>query len=466
MNPKTEALFDPAALKTVPVRPLRIKILSGADQGSTFTVRQRKIVMGSDPDVAIPLTDGTVSRRHVALEHTAKGLLVRDLGSTNGTYFDTLRIQMAYMQIPGTIRLGNTEVTVEGTDEPEVELDVYTGGKLAGMVGQSPAMQEILGLMARVGPTDATVLITGESGTGKELVARGVHELSKRKDKPFIVFDCSAVAPELIESELFGHVKGAFTGASGTRTGAFKEAHQGTLFLDEIGELSSDLQPKLLRVLENKEVKAVGSEKREKVDVRIVAATNRSLRSMVEERTFREDLFFRLAHIELNLPPLRDRADDIPLLINTFLAQTEGGSDLEISYDTMQRLMQHPWPGNVRELKNYVDRAAILAIDGRIETRFLGPGRQSNQAQGSDGLTGQQGGSAKVVSQGGPDLTVRYDIPFKDAKSRLIESFEKAYWTQMLERHRWNVSAAAREAGIHRKSLEYVVRKLGLKDPP
>lgn len=454
MGAKTRTIYDPGALKSLSIRPLHVAIIAGPGAGQSYELKKRTIIAGSDPDLPIALNDETVSRRHARFEQTENGLLVQDLGSTNGIMLHDVRIEKGLVPLPTELSLGNSVLRIE-TENIPFEVNVYEHDHLAGLVGKSSVMEELFGMIARVAPADATTLISGESGTGKELVARAIHDLSKRASQPFVIFDCSAVPSELIESELFGHVKGSFTGASESRKGAFKEAHGGTLFLDEIGELSTELQPKLLRVLESKEVKSVGAEKREKVDVRIVAATHRPLRHMVDEGSFRQDLYFRLAHIELIIPPLRERSEDIPLLIEHFLDQQEGDRKLEVSFETMHKLMAHHWSGNVRELKNYVERAALLSGDGRIETRFLMP-------QGSAPNAHQN-----VAVAGGPagqELSVDFSLPFKDAKNQLIESFERSYWLRMLRAHRWNVSAAAREAGIHRKSLEYVVRKLDLKE--
>jgi DNA-binding NtrC family response regulator len=297
------------------------------------------------------------------------------------------------------------------------------------------------------------VLIEGKSGTGKELAAEAIHQYSKRSAGPFVVFDCSAVPRELIESELFGHVKGSFTGATNTRKGAFEQAHKGTLFLDELGELELDLQPKLLRVLEQQQIKPVGATTPIDIDVRIVAATNRNLIHEVREGNFREDLFYRFDVIKVRLPPLKSRVEDLPILIEHFLeriSKQTGRSDLNISYSTMEKLKQHTWPGNVRELKNFVERAALLAEGDRLETRYLNY-QPSEKVQQSE--SGTPGFAERAAAE---------EVPFKEAKNRLVEEFEMAYWGQLLERTDGNISKAARIAGVHRKSLEYILKKLDL----
>jgi len=299
------------------------------------------------------------------------------------------------------------------------------------------------------------VLIEGESGTGKELIAEAVHQQSSRKDGPFVVFDCSAVSRDLIESELFGHVKGAFTGAVGNRKGAFERANGGTLFLDELGELALDLQPKLLRALEKREVNPVGGSGAVPVDVRIVAATNRNLIREVEQGAFREDLYYRFAVIRVFVPPLRNRVEDIPLLAEHFLlgtAERLGREDLQIPFQTMEKLKRYNWPGNVRELKNYIERAALLAQGDKLETRFLNVGAPS--AKPREEMTLQALSEAEAALEA--------ELPFKDAKQRLVEDFEKIYWSKLIERTDGNVSKAARIAGVHRKSVEYILRKLEL----
>jgi DNA-binding NtrC family response regulator len=264
------------------------------------------------------------------------------------------------------------------------------------------------------------------------------------------------VQRELIESELFGHVRGAFTGAVATRRGAMAEAHGGTLFLDEVGELDLDLQPKLLRALEKREIKPVGANERVPVDVRIVAATNRDLAQMVRDGMFREDLYYRLAVIRVQLPPLRRRRSDIPLLVNHFLAESQARSGrvapLTVSFDTMQQLQAYAWPGNVRELRNHIERAAVLSDSKELEVKL------------DDGLRPRSAGGGDDAADGRA-LAVDWTLPFKDAKARLVESFERQYWQRALDQHAWNVSAAARTAGLHRKSLEYLVRKLDLQRP-
>jgi len=278
-------------------------------------------------------------------------------------------------------------------------------------------------------------------------VARAIHDHSPRGKGPFIVFDCSAVPKDLIASELFGHKKGAFTGATADRPGAFVAAKGGTLFLDELGELALELQPKLLRAIESRQVKPVGATREVATDVRLVAATNRKLAREVEAKSFREDLYYRLAVIMVRLPPLREQAEEIPLLVRHFLRELGQHPDrLKVSYDTMARLQSHRWPGNVRELRNFVERAVLLTGGESLSEEFL--------------EVPSPGGRAQTPTEG---LAIDLSLPFKDAKARLVESFETSYWERLLEATGGNISEAARRAGIHRKSAEYLVKKLDLK---
>jgi DNA-binding NtrC family response regulator len=438
--------------------------------GEWQSVDRRLVYVGSAPDNDVVIDDATASRVHCKIEVDRHGHRIRDLESKNGTFVNGIRICDAYLPPECTLKIGESEFAFQLGQE-SVEVHLASGNQFGELLGESLVMREIFALLARLAPTDVTVLVEGASGTGKELVAEALHNNSGRSKGPFVVFDCSAVPRELVESELFGHIKGAFTGATANRIGAFEEANGGTLFLDEIGELSLDLQPKLLRVLEKLEVKPVGSNNRVKVDCRIVAATNRDLVQEVADGNFREDLFYRLAVIKMKLPSLKNRVEDIPLLVNHFIQRSAGqipsDSEFQISYETMAKLQKHPWPGNVRELKNFVERAALLAGDGDIDTRFIGGnaagvlGGMAATAKSAANLGHGQSVQGANTSTGA--ISVDYKLPFKDAKNRLIDEFERVYWTRLLSKSDGNVSEAARLGGIHRKSLEYLLKKIGLK---
>jgi DNA-binding NtrC family response regulator len=293
---------------------------------------------------------------------------------------------------------------------------------------------------------DATVLIHGESGTGKELVAEGLHDEGPRAGGPFIVFDCSAVAANLVESELFGHVKGAFTGAVTDRAGAFEAAHGGTLFLDEIGELPLELQPKLLRALERREVRRVGTNKARPFDARIVAATHRSLAEEVNRKAFREDLYFRLAVVTVEIPPLRERTEDIPVLIDQLARDLSHGRPVSFTEKQIETFMTNSWPGNVRELRNAVSRALSLA-----------PASGSGSGSGS-------GSSPASAPASGSALPIDLSVPLTTGRDRLIDAYEKAYLEEALRSTGGNVTRAAEIAGVNRKFIQRALNRLGLRE--
>ncbi len=421
------------------------------ESASAVTFGQRVVTIGTHPDNDLPVSGPGVSRFHCRVEVGADGYRVIDRGSKNGTFLNEVRVRDAWLEPGAVLHVGGVEVAFDVTDD-EIEVRLSGRTSFGGLVGRSEAMREVFAVLERLAPTDLTVLVDGPSGTGKELAAEAIHEHSARRDGPFVVFDCSAVAHDLIESELFGHVRGAFTGAHAARQGAFEQAHGGTLFLDEIGELDLDLQPKLLRALEKRSVRRVGGNETVPVDVRIVAATNRDLREEVERGGFREDLYYRLAVARVALPALSSRPEDIPLLVEHFVKDVRerlGVPGLSLAWSTLERLQAHPWPGNVRELRNFVERAAALAgADGDVPTRLLDLPAPPNRAGAPDG--GDWLAAAGVA----------LDAPFKDAKNQLVETFERAYWEAAMERADGNVSQAARDAGVHRKSVEYILRKL------
>lgn len=456
MQPATRTLTAATYAERYTLPKYRLRVLSGPNSGLEKVFDRRLVYIGSAPDNDFVLDDASVSRNHLKIDGERSGYRVRDLESKNGTWFAGARLGEAILGTTALLRLGQTELQFEQLPELH-EVALAREPQFGDLLGQSAEMREIFALLARAAPSDSTILVEGESGTGKELVAEAIHSHSRRSGGSFVVFDCSAVQRDLMESELFGHIKGAFTGAVATRKGALAEAHGGTLFLDEIGELALELQPKLLRALEKREIKPVGSNERTPVDVRVVAATNRDLAQMVRDGTFREDLYYRLAVIQIVLPPLRRRKGDIPLLVNHFMAEAQARSArpgaMTISFDTMQTLQAYPWPGNVRELRNHIERAAVLSDGKELQIQLQVSLRNPLPA---------------LQLQTTPAQTLMFDVdlPFKDAKARLIDEFERQYWHRALQTHQWNISAAARATGLHRKSLEYLIKKLELQRPP
>ncbi|MCA9607363.1 MAG: sigma 54-interacting transcriptional regulator [Myxococcales bacterium] len=423
--------------------------------GAPASYDRRLIYLGSAPDCDLVVDDPTVSRTHARLEFDGVGYLLRDLASKNGTWVDNVRVREAYLPQAARIRLGHAEVAFSVAGE-QVEVQLARGDRLGRLIGQSAQMREIMALIPRVAKSDVSVLIEGESGTGKELVAEAVQQHSRRADKPLVIFDCSAVAPELIESELFGHVKGAFTGAVGNREGVFAAAHGGTLFLDEIGELPLELQPKLLRVLERKEVKRLGSTKLLEIDVRVVAATHRDLPQMVKDGKFREDLYYRLAEVVVELPPLRDRLADVPVIAARILAEfASDGPVPELSDDAIDTLSRRPWSGNVRELRNVLKRAVVLASGPLLTSRDL--------ALDAGSPLRDAGVAARPAALPGAPMEIGEDLPIKEARDRWVAPMEREYLVRIIKGCGADLDKAAEEAGIHRKSLERLLRQHGLK---
>jgi two-component system response regulator HydG len=331
------------------------------------------------------------------------------------------------------------------------EVDKARG--LGEIVGESPVMRQLLALVERVAVSDATVLILGESGTGKELLSRTLHRVGPRADGPFVAFDCSALAPSLLEAELFGHEKGAFTGAGKARRGLFREAHGGTIFLDEIGDVAASIQNKLLRVLQEREIKPVGGDRFVQVDVRVVAATNKDLKQLVARGEFREDLYWRLAVVPIQVPPLRERKEDIPLLAAHILARRRGAAKhvggrypTQISPGAMQRLLAYHWPGNIRELENVLSRAAILCDGDRIRSDDLD-------------LVGLPGGAAAA---GGAVAALPEGKTLKDAVDDAVRAVEKAAIEAALAREGGSPAKAARVLGISRASIYNKIKEYGI----
>jgi two-component system, NtrC family, nitrogen regulation response regulator GlnG len=430
---------------TVPVErkgPIRLKllVLTGPDTGRSHSLSAGHYRIGKDSECDIVLKDKAVSRLHLSLEVKEDGVLARDLGSRNGSFCEGMRFTELQVRPGATLKLGTTELKLVPEDSRERVIPPSSRTHFGGLVGGSRRMREVFTLLERLAAGDADVLIQGETGTGKELCAEAIHRESPRGKNTFVIVDLAGTAPTLIESELFGHVKGAFTGAHSDRAGAFERANGGTVFLDEVGELPLEVQPRLLRALERRQVKRVGANDYRTVDVRVVAATHVDLEAAVKAGKFREDLFHRLAVLRVRLPPLRERPEDIPLLVDTVLGRM-GRPPSALSEQTRALLAQYPWPGNVRELRNVVERVVNLGEEALPEIAAPAPVDAPRPA----------GGIA-------PEL----ELPFKEAKERLIEGFERDYLKGLLERCEGNVSRASREAGIDRVYLRKLLKKHGL----
>ncbi|MFP2911552.1 sigma 54-interacting transcriptional regulator [Pyxidicoccus sp. 3LFB2] len=437
---RTDAL---PALRAPRVR-MRLTVLTGPDAGRAYPLLPGRYRIGSEAASDIILPDRAVSRQHLILEVSDEGVRAVDPGSRNGSYCEGMRFSELEVRPGAVLTLGTTELKLVPESEKARSMPLSTRGSFGGLVGNSHRMREVFTLLERLAAGESDVLIQGETGTGKELCAEAIHAHSPRSRGPFVIADLAGIPPALLESELFGHVKGAFTGANTDRAGAFERAHGGTLFLDEVGELPLEVQPRLLRALERRQVKRVGANDYRTVNVRVVAATHQDLEGSVKSGQFRGDLFHRLAVLRAVLPPLREHPEDIPLLIDTVLERM-GRPPSALSDQTRALLAQYPWPGNVRELRNVVDRVVNLGEEALPDIPDV-PVR------------------ATVHAEDDPESTVpmSLDLPFKEAKEQLIDGFERDYLRTLLERCGGNVSRASREAGIDRVYLRKLLRKHGL----
>ncbi|WP_224369196.1 sigma 54-interacting transcriptional regulator [Hyalangium versicolor] len=416
---------------------LKLVVISGPDVGRSVSLEVGEYRIGSAASCEIALSDKTVSRQHLRLEVREDGVRAVDAGSRNGSYCEQMRFSELEVRVGAVLQVGTTEFKLVPEDSRERVVPPSTRESFGALVGDSRPMRELFTLLERLAAGDADVLVQGETGTGKELCAEAIHQQSPRRQGPFVIVDLAGVAPSLIESELFGHVKGAFTGAQADRAGAFERATGGTVFLDEVGELPLEIQPRLLRVLERRQVKRVGANEYRTVDVRIVAATHVDLEGAVKAGKFRRDLFHRLAVLRVTLPSLRERPDDIPLLVDTVLRRMKKQPGA-LSDQTRALLAQYPWPGNVRELRNVVEQVVNLGEEALPE--------MPADSQGPSAGTG----------------AAELELPFKEAKERLVEGFERDYLRSLMERCESNVSRASREAGIDRFYLRKLLKKHGL----
>ena len=434
---------------------LLLVVVSGSARGKRVKLGER-LTVGKAADNDLVLPDDTVSRHHCELERTPLGIIVRDLGSTNHTRVGRTAVREAVIESGSTIVVGNVELLLRG--EPNrTQVLPSEATSFGEALGTSLSMRQIFGVLERIAPTDASVLLEGETGTGKDVLARSIHQISTRKDQPFVVVDCGAVSYNLIESELFGHERGAFTGAVAARQGAFEIAGNGTVFLDEVGELPLDVQPKLLRVLESGEFRRVGGNKPLHAAARIVAATKRNLKEEVERGKFREDLYFRLSVVPITVPPLRTRREDVPALVEQFLdlarKRDPSASAISLTRETVSALAAHDWPGNVRELRNVLDRAIyIAAAGGEHEIRLVDLPVSPGSISGS---------LPSAANAGYPAFDS--EKSYREIRSDFESEFERRYVAWLLDRHSGNISAAAREAKMDRKHLYDLARKRGLR---
>ncbi len=450
--------FGSTATRTLPE-------LQWSEGGRTRTATlERRCVLGSAAHCDVIIADPTVSRVHAEIEPRDEGLWIRDLNSRNGTFVEGVRVESACVQHGFAIRVGSTDIRVDYRNAQQQAVESWPSDRFGPLVGRSRSMRELFATLARLAPLECSIMIQGETGTGKELVARAIHLASTRSSGPFVVVDCAALSETLIEGELFGHMKGSFTGAHQTRVGAIEAAEGGTVFLDEIGELPIGMQPKLLRVLESSTVRRIGESKHRPVNVRFVTATHRDLLSMVNRAEFREDLYFRLAVIPVRVPALRERTEDIGLLLAHF-----GGGELGwLTPKVLHALETRPWRGNVRELRNFVERARAIGPTGAMNLLQDAPEERepvtavlARVPESAPLPASLPVAPASVPPYGGPDAP-SFMQPFRTFREQWIGHGEKAFLRALLEVHQNNVAAAAKEAGIDRTHMYRLIRKHGL----
>ncbi len=426
-----------AATNFVRVRGLRLTIEQGAQAGRTWSSLGDRCTIGSHPRCDLVIDDPTVSRFHCEVRIGEDRAVLRDTGSRNGTLVDDVRILEAFLADGSRVRIGRTVIRVDYAErDNDVAISELT--RFGNMIGESVAMRSMFGTLARAAGCDATVLLEGETGTGKTVAARAIHDASPRAGRPFIVIDCGALPANLLESELFGHERGAFTGAETRRVGGFEAADGGTVFLDEIGELPIELQPKLLGALESRTIRRVGSNEQRPIDVRIIAATNRDLRSEVNAGRFRSDLYYRLAVLTIHSPALRERPEDIASLsehILESLSATRAQIEQILTRECVERMRREPWPGNTRQLRNYLERCLVLeAVVPMPEA---------------------------VSTPAGATIQVDTQSAYADARRQAIADFERVYLREALRRHN-RIPDAAADAGLERTYFYRLLRRHGL----
>jgi DNA-binding NtrC family response regulator len=411
-------------------------------EGGEFTIDVDPLVVGRDPGANIVIADPEVSAFHCELRAVAEGILVKDLGSTNGTFLGPVRVREGIVSTRAELNVGRSAITLE--PQPKRKVDLGYSDHFGPLVGASPRMRRLFGVLEKVSATQLSVLILGETGTGKELVAKAVHDASEYKAGPFVVVDCGSIPPTLAESILFGHEKGAFTGATERRKGALADAHGGTLFLDELGELPVELQPKLLRALSEKQVKRVGGSAFEPIEVRVLAATRRDLGAEMNAGRFRSDLFFRIAQVKVELPALRDRLADLPMLVEDVCRRVGRPQHVQTVLSWIEhRMGSHDWPGNVRELVNVASVAATLADEPGAIDDVLTLARDKDAAD-----------VPRAIGESG--------TAFGDAKRSAVSAFERDYFTGLAKRCKGNVSEMARQSGMERHHVRAYLRKYGI----
>ncbi len=415
-------------------------VVEGPDKDRAVTVdgsQASPVLIGKSESCEMRLSDPEVSRRHAAVEPIRLRLLIRDLGSTNGTTVDGVAIVEAYLRGGEIVRIGASAIRVDREIGRAPATRAPFATSFGRVLGASPEMRRIYPFCERLAASDVPLIVEGETGTGKEVLAEALHDAGPRASGPFVVFDCTAVPPNLVEAELFGHERGAFTGAVASRKGVFEQADGGTLLIDEIGDLALSLQPKLLRALERSEVRRVGGDKWIRANVRVIAATRRDLDREVQEDRFRDDLFHRIAVTRIELPPLRRRRGDVRLLAAHF-ARELGSDDSWMTPDLLRQWDEYAWPGNVRELRNAVARRVALGDLAHEDATHADSGRNTSAVAGADAL----------------EEILGLDLPLVKARHRLVEEFERRYVERLLAQHGGSIARAAAASGVARRHFQ------------
>ena len=415
------------------VRSAKLVITKGPDAGRSAIIDQPTFVIGTGQSADVRLSDPAVSREHVRVSLLPNGVRIRDDGSKNGTWLGGVRVREVLLSSDASIVVGGTTIAIT-VEADNLELQLSPNDRFGDAIGSSVVMRNLFAILEKVAPTELTVLLEGESGTGKDVLSRAIHAKSARASEPMVVLDCGAIPETLIESELFGHERGAFTGADKARKGVFEEANGGTLFLDEIGELPVEMQPKLLRALEAREVRPIGARASKPIDVRVVAATSRRLAEAARTGEFRSDLFYRLAVARVTVPPLRERPEDVLPIARAMLRVLRNDPHLEIPTDLASMLEAYTWPGNVRELRNVVERWAAL---GRLDRTMFDPLEAQMSAE--------------------DDLAL---LTYHEARKIVLDRFEEKYLPRVLARAGGVMARAAELADVARPSFYRMLERI------
>jgi DNA-binding NtrC family response regulator len=424
----------------------RLSVVKGPDKGAEVVLEGQTVVVGTDETCQLRLADPSVSRRHFELSGGPGGYRLRDLRSTNGVHIEGVQVMDAKLSDKTRLTVGRNELRFE-PERTEIQWPLSPHERFGEVIGKSFAMRRLFALLERAAPTDSPVILEGEPGTGKEVLARAIHDKSARREGPFVVVDLGASSEALMDSDLFGH--DVSTTRPTARPGAFEEAEGGTLYLDEVAELSNTLQARLLRALETKEIKRPGQGGTAKVNVRVVASTQKDLEAEVKAGRFREDLFFKLSVFRVRVPPLRERPEDVPQLVRAFEAKNK--AQQLVSDETVEMLVRHDWPGNVRELRNVLERLAAFPD--------LGAGAIARALGKNVDTTNDESSGAKLRQEMSQQLL---SLPYHDAKDRVLESFEKTYLLEHLKAANGVVTRAAQRAGLPRQSYHRMLRRLGV----